>query len=166
MSRPPGYMYRWIDIDRTKRQIDRQIDIPHVPRARRIRQGERVQRGDQDSIRFGRRVIGPNKGAQRFQTLDGVERCCGRKNGCIEHEPGTNAMYEYARVCGQRCVACPRARFARTLPSRLPYGVAQLLVQCIACACASVGALFLCLCEHGNDSVFYRAGACANARRC
>jgi len=29
-----------------------------------------------------------------------------------------------SRVCGKRWVACLKARFARTLPSRLPYGVA------------------------------------------
>jgi len=34
-----------------------------------------------------------------------------------------------SRVRSWRCVACPRARFARTLPSRLPYGVAELLVE-------------------------------------
>ena len=67
-----------------------------------------------------------------------------------------------SRICGQRCVACLRARFARTLLSRLPYGVAQLLVQCIACACASVRALFLCFCEythleHVRIHVMYRA---------
>jgi len=34
------------------------------------------------------------------------------------------AFDDRSRVRGQQCVACLRARFARTLPSRLPYGVA------------------------------------------
>jgi len=37
----------------------------------------------------------------------------------------------------------PRAHFARTLPSGLSYGVAK---ESIVCACASVGAVFLCFC--------------------